>query len=446
MEFIPINIAGVFRPLRFINGLKKNGINPIVVTFSVNENLLKVQNRIDNDLMKLVDPEVTIIRIPLDDISSFTSTRIRKVKNVYFNTTDNFLKAWRTNFFKEIPAIIEKYDPKLIITTCPPYSSAILGAEVSRKFDIPLILDMRDAWSKLSMGPVGSYFHYWFKKKAEFSAFKQASAIITVTPQLKEIFMRTHPSLSKDKFHLIYNASNYPIPENKKVEYNAEEKDDVINIGYTGYFYYDPKFRDLVFKPWFKKRGHRMLQYTPIKEDWLYRSPYFFFKTLSKLFEKRSDLKNKIRFHHIGQTPDWIHKMIEQFNLKENVILHGYQSQQNVLQLEKQFDFLLSTSEKVIGNDHYCLPSKLFTYLISNKPVLGFVTNGVQKDFLVNSGMGIVLDPDQTDENVKILEKVLEDGLKMEINTDYLQEFSSEKSTQKLLEIVHKTVSAKVNK
>ncbi len=392
--------------------------------------------------MNLIDPEIKIIRIPLDDVSSFTSSKVKKIKNVYFNTSDNFLKAWRKNFFAEIPGIINEYNPKVVITTCPPYSSATLGAEVSKKYNIPLILDMRDAWSKLSMGPVGSYFHYWFKKKAEYSAFKQASAIITVTPQLKDVFIKTHPSIPKEKFHLIYNASNYPIPQNRNLSFTPKVDHGVINIGYTGYFYYDPKFRDLVFQPWYKKRGHRMLQYTPIKEDWLYRSPFYFFKTLSDLFLLNPELKNRIRFHHIGQTPDWIHKMIDQFDLKNNVVLHGYQSQQKVLELESQFDFLLSTSEKVIGNDHYCLPSKLFTYLVSNKPVLGFVTKGIQKDFLIKSGMGIVLDPDHSKENACLLNELFATGFSSNINSEYLQEFSFEKSTSKLIDIVEKTAKS----
>ncbi len=42
MEFVPLNLGGVFRPLRFVNGLKKNNINPVVVTF---EDLMQISGK-----------------------------------------------------------------------------------------------------------------------------------------------------------------------------------------------------------------------------------------------------------------------------------------------------------------------------------------------------------------------------------------------------------------
>src|ERR1700688_1637929 len=112
MEFIPLNLGGVFRPLRFVNGLKKNNINPIVVTIKDDANLRKVQNRFDYDLMDRLDKDIQVYRIPLGDIDKYYNTRIARFKNIYFNTTDNYFKAWRKNLFEQLPGIIEKHKPR----------------------------------------------------------------------------------------------------------------------------------------------------------------------------------------------------------------------------------------------------------------------------------------------------------------------------------------------
>ena len=112
MEFIPINIGGVYRPLRFVNGLKRHGINPIVVTFTIDDNLKKIHHKIDENLMDLLNSEIPVIRIPLDGITFYTNTSWKRFKYVFNNNKgDNFLNAWEKNFYKVIPGIIQQYLP-----------------------------------------------------------------------------------------------------------------------------------------------------------------------------------------------------------------------------------------------------------------------------------------------------------------------------------------------
>src|SRR5438045_9475684 len=120
MEFIPLNVAGVYRPLKFINGLKNSGINPIVISFEIDENIKKIHKKTDYKLNELLNPGITVVRIPLSDITNYYSNRWRRFLNIYFNSSDNFLKAWKKNFYNQIPGLIEQYCPEAIITTCHP--------------------------------------------------------------------------------------------------------------------------------------------------------------------------------------------------------------------------------------------------------------------------------------------------------------------------------------
>jgi hypothetical protein len=436
MEFVPLNLGGVFRPLRFVNGLNQNRIRPIVVTIADDEHLRKVQNRFDYALVDKLDKDVKVYRIPLDDISKYYNNRISRFKNTYFNISDNYAKAWRKNLFQQLPGIIEKHRPKAVFVTCPPFSAAGLGVEISKRFGLPLILDMRDAWAKLSMGPLGSYFHYLYKRRAERRAFKQASAIITVTPQLKEIFQRTHPAIPAGKFHLIYNGFDFKLPPSLSVQSESIDEKGSVNIGYVGSFYYHPGARELMLLPWWKKKGHRIFQYTPVKEDWLYRSPYFFLKALATLFVKKPEWRSRVFFHHIGETPEWLDPMAEQLGIRENVVSHGFQTHEKTLEWQESFDLLLATSEKVIDNDHYCLPSKLFTYLRAGRPVVGFVTKGIQRDFIRESRLGVTCDPDDERAASEVMEKIIGEGRRSDLNIPFLLQFANPVAIKELVELI----------
>lgn len=437
MEFVPLNLGGVFRPLRFANGLKENGINPIIITFEINKNLKKVQNKFDFKLLDKLNKDITVYRIPLDDLTTYYESKFGRFRNIYFNgLTDNYLKAWRKNFFKILPSLIEKYDPKAVIVTCPPFSAAVLGLEVTKKYKLPFILDMRDAWAKLSISPLGSRFHYFNKKRLERKVFEQASYVITVTPQLKEIFQITHPGIPKEKFKLIYNSFEFNLAENTVIEYKGINNKEICNIGYVGSFYYSPEAREMMNKQWWKRKGHRKFQYTPVKEDWLYRSPYFFLKALQAVIKQHPRWKEKVFFHHIGETPEWLKKMALTFELEGNIILHGFQTYENTMSLQNTFDALLTTSEKVKNGPHYCLPSKLLTYLNAKKPILGFVTKGIQSDFIFDSGVGLVFDPDNLNQTVKRLEEFISQGYHNKLDTEYLQQFNTPCAMKSLLDII----------
>ena len=439
MEFVPVNVAGVYRPLKFINGLKKAGLDPVVISIATDDNLKKIHKHTDPKLNTLLHPDIKIIRIPMDDITEFYSSRWKQFVNIYFNATDNFLKAWKKNFYEKLPQVINEYKPMAVITTCPPFSSAVLGRDVSRKYKLPYILDMRDAWAQLSMQPVGSYFHYLKKKWLERSCFKQADLVITVTPQLKQIFRSTHPSLPADKFRVVYNSLNKKLSAFHAVA-AAPIGAGAIHIGYTGSYYYNPEARDNMLKPWWKKRAHRILQYLPVKEDWLYRSPYFFFRAMSTLLRDNPAWRSKLFFHHIGEAPQWLVDMVDGSGLKDNVVLHGFLPYADAQELQQGFDYLLATSEKVIGNDHYCLPSKLFNYIDSEKPVLGFVTTGVQKEFIEASGIGITFNPDDATGSAQKLANVLQEGISSPVNTAYLQGFHEDNTVSQFTGLVRSIV------
>ena len=112
-------------------------------------------------------------------------------------------------------------------------------------------------------------------------------------------------SIDKQKFNIINNGFDATLNLDEILSINPNKK---IVIGYVGSFYYTPESRENILKPWYKKPLHRMPHYVPRKEDWLYRSPYFFFKALDQLFKEHPEMKKSVEIRFAGNTPNWLKK------------------------------------------------------------------------------------------------------------------------------------------
>jgi hypothetical protein len=440
MEFPPLNNTGVFRSMKFVKYLHKFDIEPVVITFEPEFAKISFKKPLDFKLNEEIPDGTCVYNISCKSLEQKYSNKLKRFITIYFSVEDSLANHWRKEILKQIPQIIEKHQPKLIIASLPPFSSGGLAAELSKKFRLPLIIDMRDGWSKWAIGPFGSWFHYYFTYKREKYIFKNSSAIVSVTKQLLDVFKKTHSEIEQSKFHLISNGYDKDIEYRELYIEPIENKNEFV-IGYVGAFYYDPVARENMFKPWWKKKYHRIFQYAPVKEDWLYRSPYFFLKALSLLFIKRPDFKNKIKVKFIGDKPLWIDGMIKEFNLTDNCSFYGHVSYSESLKIQESFDAFLTTSAKVIDGEDYALPSKIFDYITSFKPIIGFVTKGSCQEFIENSGMGFVCDPDDNANSVFTLEKIICGNYNLNPNMAYLESFNRKVLTQNLALLIKKTIS-----
>jgi len=318
-EFPPLNVGGVFRPLKFVKYFNDFNIKPIIFTLKT-EDYQKVylNKKLDENLLSDINNvEKDIIQVKSD---SFINKPEKKIIH-FFNILEKNHKIWKTYFFKEAKAALLKYSPKVILVTAPPFGVIELAVKLSKNTEIPLIIDMRDSFSMWVSHPYRSYFHYKYTLYKERKWFNHAEKIITVTQQLVDEWTSLHKKIPVNKFKVISNGFD------ENIKFNTIKLDpikDRLTIGYIGSFYYHPESRDLMFKPWYKKKSFRKLQYSPRKEDWLYRSPYFVFKTLAHLFKRYPALRDKINLKFIGNKPLWFNDMVTEFGVSKNVAHLGF--------------------------------------------------------------------------------------------------------------------------
>ena len=392
-EFPPLGGAGVQRSLKFVKYLPGNQICPIVITVKEGDyKHVMATHPMDESLCNEIPAGIVIKRIHCPGLTP-AKNKFHAWARIYFSVTGDFKDLWKKELDKALPAIINEYKPSAIYVTMPPFIMARLWLQYIKQFKLPLIIDFRDAWSQWCISANATYFHYLLKLRFEKRVLYAAAKVICSSKQIMEDLKRVHPAVPSRKFSVIHNG--YDSGLNMSDQLRVKKNDKVI-IGYVGAFYYTPEARAEIFKRWWKKPLHRMLNYVPRKEDWLYRSPYFFFKAMKEIIIHNPRLADKIEIRFAGDNPKWLTAQIEEFELQHICSHAGYLSHDEVISFQEGCDVLLITSSKVINGRDYSIAGKTYEYFSMGKPIVAFVCEGAQKDILLETGMALVCDPDDT--------------------------------------------------
>lgn len=436
-EFPPLGGGGVQRSLYFTNLLPEFGIDPVVITSDLESFQRTIPNPIDERLCEEISDNTEVIRIPTAGhlLSRQASGDWHlKISQFLTPTPDGVASTWKKNVEERISEVINSVQPDAILVSVPFFSLAELWQGIAKARKIPFILDLRDAWSQWCIAPYFSRWHYLRLVRHERKVLSESMLTVTTSEQTRQDLFRVHPGLSKEDVVCIPNGYRKVIDMFDSLVYTPSEK---VKISYVGSFYYHPSSRDLIMCKWWQRKPHQYLQYTPHKEDWLYRSPYFFLAALTELFDLAPELADKIEINFAGKTPSWLSDQVQKFGLASNCKFLGYLSRSDAVQLEQESDFLLLTSAKVMGGRDYSIAGKTFEYFERQRPILSFVCEGAQKDLLEASGCALILDPDSPRLNAEVLHGVFKSGITLNPNDAFLQTLNRKNLSGKLAEEIH---------
>lgn len=435
-EFPPRNAAGVYRSLAFTKYLPQYGINPIVLTLDP-ENYADLYQSfsLDHDLGKEVLEQRSVYRVK----TTYKRKRshLSQFFEVFFSIHGNETRLWEKNVFAILDQVIRDHKPSAIYATLPPFGSLPLALKISRKYNLALIYDFRDAWSQWTMTPYGTYGHYIRTLQLEKKYLKAADAVLATSKQIFKDFKRLYPSIRENKYHYIPNGYEGNLKQWEGIDITK----DRILIGYVGSFYYSTDGRADMMKKWWQRRGHRMLQYLPVKQDWLYKTPYFFFKMLAELVKANPEIAAKVQVQFAGHKEEWFDEMINEFGLDKYVEHIGALTHQQSIEFQEKCDILLLTSAKYVdGRKDYMIALKTFEYFQQQKPILAFVNEGALKDILIESGMALICDPDDTKGSSKKFIDLLNEKIRLRPDLDLIKGLSRERQAKQLAEIITNTI------
>lgn len=423
-EFYPLNTGGTHRPFRMAKFLKKNGYEPIVITADD----AAFEGNYDSSLQSTLDREgIEVVRVGVQKRNIFSDLSDR----YYFNVTDDTWKRWKGNLIPALDRIIASKRISCVILTVPPFSLVNITSCLQRR-NLPVILDMRDAWSQWNVAPYASKLHYWLTLRKEREAIRHADLTLLTSPVTLGDLKELHGEVLSRR--LVYVPNSF----DKLDMEPAPPRSAKVDIGYVGSFYYDPQRDYLNNSPWWKKRPWQWLQYLPHREEWIYRSPYFIFKTVAMLFKQYSGYADKVNLHFAGVKPPWFDRMVEEFSLQATVIHHGFLNKLDGDALQRRMHYMLITSAKRHNKKDYSIAGKTYELMAMGKPVLAFVTDSAQKDILEGTGTATIFDVGNLEASVHQLKQVIDGSITVTPDVEYLNRYSTDNTLRPVLEFIRK--------
>ena len=412
----PSGGSGVQRWVKFAKYLPSESWQPVIYT-PENPELLVLDERLGDEVPNVVE----IIKTPILEPYSLYKRLFVRSKKTEVNPINHQEKSvfqkfsmWiRGNFFIPDPRslwirpsvkFLKKYLKEnpvdVIISTGPPHSMHLIAQKLSKITGLPWIADFRDPWTKMF------YFKHlnlssWAErkhKKLEQSVLDDATAIVAVSPLVKEEF----ELMTQTPVHLITNGY-----DEEDFDINIEA-DSSFNITHTGLFASDG-------------------------------NPDRLWEVLAEKAAEDIEFKEKLRLRLVGKTDNEIIKSIIKLGLESNLVDRGYQPHKEAVGEQKCADLLLLPLRKE-PEYRATLPGKLFEYLAAKKPVLGIgQRDGAMAKILEETGAGEVYDWEEKKEIKKYIDKawcLFKEG-RFEINPNGLEKYSRKNTTKQMVELMN---------
>ena len=363
----PAGGSGVQRWLKFVKYLPSFDVTPVVYTvknpdYAIEDEslLLEVPSNIEVIRERIWEPNSIISRFSskekqksagfIDANPSFFGRQMQYVRANYF--IPDARKFWIKPSVKKLTPFIMENEIDIIITTGPPHSLHMIGAELKRETGVKWLADFRDPWTNID------YFHSLpLTQKAkekhyqmETMVLKQADAITVVGNSMKEEFRDRN-----NKVHVLTNGFDER-PNHKEVI--LDKKFSICHIGM-------------------------------MNAD---RNPDILWKALKELTEESEDFRKDLVVKLIGKCDQEVYQSVSDFGLKARVSFVDYVPHKDVLRFQRSSQVLLLAVNNV-PSAKSVITGKIFEYLQSQRPVICIgPVDGDLAAILNDTGAGQVID------------------------------------------------------
>lgn len=406
-EFPPLTAGGVFRAIGFAEHLGACGIDLDVVTVREADYAAWSGAPTDPALSARIPANVRVHRIPSGYPSWYwrlVSSKIGFRLAQYAHWGDPVSMFWRRPLLAALDRLVAERRPDVLLATAPPFGVAVLAGEVARRYRVPWVVDWRDPWSLWCATPMPSVAHYQYVHSRETALLRGANVSVATSHVTRDDWVRHFHGVDPNRLVTIYNGYDRAA---LRAPDSAVTGDGKRRIAYVGSFYFDPRTRDAMRRPIWRRPPHQWLFYTPRTEDWLYRSPYFFLRGLRKYADRSAGLEQRLVVEFAGIVPPWLPQMLRETGTESLVRLLGSIPHADALALQRRADAVLLTSAKVDAGRDYSVAGKTFEYIGLRRPILGVLTDGAMRDLVDRSGLGILADPDDPDAVAAAIERVV---------------------------------------
>ena len=364
--FPPMGLSGVIRIAKFAKYLREFGWEPTILTvgdvgyfaydYSLLEEVLEAGVTIERtrtlDPLRLMKRRGTI-RMPVASRRRFVSGITQA-----FLQPDNKI-GWKRFALKRAAELIEQKGFDAIFATAPPFTDFLIGRELQKRYDLPLVIDYRDPWLDNRDYFYVTPLHRSYAARMEEMVLKNAESVVVVNRRIKEQLLARYPFLTHELVHILPSgydstdfrlAARHPLPRPRK-----------LRITYSG-------ICDV------------------------HRSPKTFFQALSKIFAQHPESRDEIEVCFVGTFQEKYRSLATNLGVASALVITGYLEHLEAVRHLVSSDVLwLTTADPAIT------PGKIHEYIGTRKPILALVPDGVIKQVLADYGAATIVDPNNVE-------------------------------------------------
>lgn len=412
--FPPTGGGGVQRIVKWIKYLSRKEWRFTVITANEKSNLIPLDLSLNTEIpaqTKIISVEninpAQALKSPAGKPEISKSSYLRRWLSAFFYIPD-IRKNWLPRLKPVLINELKNHQYDCVLFTIPPYSLALLAAEMVSITDIPVILDLRDPWSTNPYKIHPTKFHECKDRGLELGAIKKIPNIISAYQNIISFYKENIADFGKKNLALITNGFDEEDFKNIKTQ---KQDPAYFHIAFSGTLY-----------------SHL-------------NNPKPLFAAIAGLKKVSSEKGNRIKFHHIGKPMINLQKLAKKYDLSEQIIQWGYLPHKETLGKLSGMDalcFILDDGCKNAGNT---IGGKVYEYLRLKKPILALVPQEGEAARLIRyTDSGKVISPSKSG----LIEKTLRDWQENTPGYGFknIEEFSRERQAEQLgrfLEKVTKT-------
>lgn len=422
--FPPFSDSGVFRIVKFVKYMPFFSYRPHVVCardpYALNE---------DKSLLGEIPQDVKVHRvgslIPMKGFrrmrSSFAGSSAgtnSRTKQQIKSKAGRILRAmfrkmfvdmmvpdmmlpWAPCAYREGKELCQREQVDVIYVTDPP-SDYLAASMLSRRFRIPLVVELRDSWTLRHYGSQRkSVLRKKIEDKLEGWVFHCAAKVIFISPLMMQRYADKYPELAS-KFCVIPNGFDH---EDFQGEISCPA--DI------------PDFQ--------------LLHAGRISE---FRDPRGFFQALRELRDEGAMVSGRFHISFVGDFSVLYKQDIPRFGLEDMIHVIPHKPHHEIVKDMKKASALLLIS----GDDAEITTGKIYEYLGANRPILALApTEGEVAKIIHDTRGGVVVHHNNVPDIKHALIRILKMGHQKDWTNyrDHVQRYSRKELTQALCEIFH---------
>ncbi|MCH9023125.1 MAG: glycosyltransferase, partial [Planctomycetes bacterium] len=290
--------------------------------------------------------------------------------------------------------LIDTAGVRLVVVTGPPFYLMAVGQRLAEDNELQFVLEFRDAWVSGMYWPYRNGLQRASACRWERRCVEKANKIITVTEAHRKILNQEYGKEIELKTSTIRHGFKPPDHQSPK------NKIDRFTIVYTGQL----RGIDIASQSWLSRRAHQFAHLIlrasvgarfceRLELDWM--SPHRVMRALGQVIAEKPQWRGRIELVFAGERFEQIDQWAKEMNLVGCVRQLGSLSPEEANELALEADLLvLSLYGIKDAAYHWCVPSKLYQYLATGKPILALVPAGEARDLVLQAGTGLVAEPD----------------------------------------------------